>query len=260
MKTLAMLAASAAVVLPLSAQAATIAALVGDNTLVHVDSGTLKATKTVKVSGVRGRVLGIDVRPADGMLYGLFADGTVATIDPASGKATAKSKLDAMPPAGGRTTVDFNPVADRMRVLGSEGTSLRANVDDGKVATDGRLKYADNGPHKGKMPLVVAGAYSNSFKGTKGTALYDIDVSTLEMYEQSPPNDGVLALTGKLGVAQAETIAFDILADGAGGNAGWMVADGRVYKVDVSNGKATEVGKLSGVKGAVRDIAILPSK
>ena len=58
------------------------------------------------------------------MLYGLVADGTVVTIDPASGKATEKSKLDAMMPSGMMATVDFNPVADRLRVIGSDGTNL----------------------------------------------------------------------------------------------------------------------------------------
>ena len=28
-----------------------------------------------------GPLLGIDVRPADGMLYGVVADGTIVTID-----------------------------------------------------------------------------------------------------------------------------------------------------------------------------------
>src|SRR2546430_13424484 len=34
---------------------------------------------------------------------------------------------------GVTVTVDFNPVADRLRVMGSDGTSLRVNVDDGKA-------------------------------------------------------------------------------------------------------------------------------
>ena len=42
-----------------------------------------------------GALVGIDVRPADGMLYGLVEDGTVVTIA-MDGKATQKSKLDTM--------------------------------------------------------------------------------------------------------------------------------------------------------------------
>jgi hypothetical protein len=95
------------------------------------------------VSGLNGRLLGIDVRPADGMLYGVAADGAVVTIDVATGKASPKSKLDAMLPPGVTATVDFNPAADRLRIIGSDGTNLRANVDDGKVTKDGSLKYAE---------------------------------------------------------------------------------------------------------------------
>ncbi|WP_163831669.1 DUF4394 domain-containing protein, partial [Proteus mirabilis] len=103
----------------------------------------------------------IDVRPADGLLYAVISDGSVVTIDPATGKATPKSKLDTMLPAGVVATVDFNPVADRLRVIGSDGTNLRANVDDGKVTKDGGLKFAETDGMKGKIPKVVAGAYTN---------------------------------------------------------------------------------------------------
>ena len=63
-----------------------------------------------------------------------------STIDPATGKATLKSKLDTALPEGAMATVDFNPAADRLRIIGSDGTNLRANVDDGKVTKDGSLQ------------------------------------------------------------------------------------------------------------------------
>ena len=157
------------------AQAQTVAALMGDDMLAMVDAKAMKAGKAMKISGVDGTVLGIDVRPADGMLYGLVSDGAVYHLDPATGKATMKSKLDTMLPAGVAATVDFNPVADRLRVIGTDGTNLRANVDDGKVTTDGKLKFAEADMHKGETPKVVAGAYTNSMKGAKETALYDVD-------------------------------------------------------------------------------------
>ncbi|MET0427529.1 MAG: DUF4394 domain-containing protein, partial [Microvirga sp.] len=159
------------------AEAQTVAALVGDNMIALIDVQGRKVEKTMTVSGVTGRILGIDVRPADGMLYALATDGTVMTIDPASGKATVKSKLETMLPADAMATVDFNPVADRLRVIGSNGMNLRANVDDGKVTQDGMLKYADADMHKGKAPRVVAGAYTNAMKGAKETALYNVDAA-----------------------------------------------------------------------------------
>jgi hypothetical protein len=239
------------------AQAATVAALVGDATLAHVDTTAGKVVKTVTITGISGKVLGIDVRPADGMLYAVVSDGSVVTIDPASGKATAKSKLDTMLPAGAMATVDFNPAADRLRIIGSDGTNLRANVDDGKVTKDGQLKFAESDTMKGKSPKVVAGAYTNSIKGAKETALFDIDAAGA-LLKQAPPNDGILNTVGMLGMS-GESVAFDILSDDKGVNQAWAMAGDTLYKIDLATGKGEAAGKIAGVTGAVRDIAILPS-
>ena len=240
-----------------SAQAEMVAALIGDATLAHVDTTAGKVVKTVTITGISGTVIGIDVRPADGMLYAVVSDGSVVTVDPASGKATAKSKLDAMLPASVMATVDFNPVADRLRIIGSDGTNLRANVDDGKVTKDGQLKFAESDSMRGKTPKVVAGAYTNSMKGAKETALFDID-ATGGLLKQAPPNDGVLNTVGMLGMP-GEGVAFDILSDGKGGNQAWAMAGDTLYKVDLATGKGEAAGKIAGVTGTVRDIAILPS-
>jgi hypothetical protein len=247
--------AGTAISAPASAQ--TVAALVGDDTLVHVDTKAKKAVKTVKVTGVSGRLLGIDVRPADGMLYAVVSDGSVVTIDPQTGTATAKSKLDAMLPDGVMATVDFNPAADRLRIIGSDGTNLRANVDDGKVTKDGTLKFADADQMKGKTPKIVAGAYTNSMKGAKETVLFDIDASGAVL-RQAPPNEGVLNTVGAMGMA-AENVAFDILSDGQGGNSAWAMVGSKLYAIDLASGKGTEAATIEGVSGNVRDIAILPT-
>ena len=238
-----------------AAQAQTVAALVGDDTIAIVDVAGKKVDRSMKVTGLTGALAGIDVRPADGMLYGVVADGTVVTIDPASGKATMKSKLDAMLAPGTMATVDFNPVADRLRIIGSDGANLRANVDDGKVTRDGQLKFADGDMHKGKTPKVVAGAYTNSMKGAKETTLYDIEASGV-LVRQAPPNDGVLNSVGMLGM-EAGSVAFDIVAAEAA-NEGWLMSGKTLYKVDLATGKATEAATITGVDGTVRDIAALP--
>jgi hypothetical protein len=238
-------------VAPVAANAADIAALTGDSTLVIVNSETRRATRTVNVQGLDGRIAGIDVRPADGQLYAVTVGGTVYTVNLQTGAATQKSRLSTMVPAGATVTIDFNPMADRLRIMGSDGTNLRANVDDGMVTTDGRLRYADGN----MQPNVIAGAYTNSVRGTTATVLYDIDVQG-QFLRQAPPNDGVLTPIGRLGVAP-RTIAFDIQTDGST-NTGWAVADGALHRVDISTGAATALGALQGVTGEVRDIAVLP--
>jgi hypothetical protein len=251
------LAASAAILLTAAAaHAAEVAALSGDNTISIVDTSAKKVTKTWKIQGMSGKVAGIDVRPADGKLYAVATDGGVYTVDLATGTAAMKSKLDTMLKAGAWATIDFNPVADRLRLIGNDGTNLRANVDDGKVTVDGALKFAD-GMHKGEKPNVVAGAYSNSYKGAKETALYDIDATIGALLKQAPPNDGVLNAIGKLGV-KFTTVAFDIWSDGNGKNEAWLMAGDWLHSVDLATGKATPVVQIKGVSG-VRDIAILPA-
>lgn len=256
MKTGTILAAMAAVLMTsAAANAAQVAALVGNDTIAWVDTTAKKVTGTTKVTGISGTLVGIDVRPADGMLYGVVDDGTVVTIAK-DGKATMKSKLETMVAKGTMVTVDFNPAADRLRVIGADGMNLRANVDDGKVTKDGDLKFADTDAMKGSKPNVVAGAYVNSVKGAKETTLYDIDASGA-LLKQAPPNDGVLATVGKLGM-KADKVAFDIWSDGNGKNDAWLMAGDTLYSVDLASGKATEAAKIAGVSGTVRDIAVMP--
>ena len=240
------------------AQAAQVAALIGNDTIAIVDTAQKKATKSMKVTGINGALVGIDVRPADNMLYGVVDDGTVVTIA-MDGKATQKSKLDPMLPKGSVATIDFNPMADALRLMSADGTSLRAKVDDGKVTKDGNHKYADADMHKGEKPNVIAGAYTNSVKGTKETALFNIDGTIGALVKQAPPNDGVLSAVGKLGVKLDKTVAFDIWSDGNGKNDAWLMSGDTLYSVDLATGKATEAAKISGVSGTVRDIAILPA-
>ena len=231
-----------------------IVGLVDGKSIVTIDPATRKVASKVDIKGA-GPILGIDVRPADGMIYGVAGDGSIVTIDAKSGQATPKSKLSEMLKPGVTPTIDFNPVADRLRVMGSDGASLRANVDDGKVTVDGSHKYKDGDANAGKTPKVVAGAYSNSVKGTKATTLYNIDATTGALVTQAPPNDGVLNTIGSLGMAISGPVAFNIVNSGEDKNDGWLVAGGSLYSVDLKTGKATMVGKIEGLSGVLTDIA-----
>lgn len=248
----ALLAASAT-----AANAATVAVLEDGTTISWVDTTTSKVTGSVKLDG-GASLVGIDVRPADGKLYGLAQDGTIVTVDPKTGKWEKKSQLSEKLPAGATFSVDFNPVADRLRVIASDGTNLRINVDDGKTTVDGKLKYAETDQGKGKSPRVTAAGYINSVAGTKETALYDIDADTGWLLKQAPPNDGVLVTVGALGVKIDGPMAFDIWSDGKGGNSAWLLAGGKLHDVDLKTGVAKAVGTVMGLKGRITDMAILP--
>lgn len=240
-----------------AASAATVAALQDGNKIAWIDTDAKKVTGSVTLAN-GAKLVGIDVRPADGKLYGLTATGTIVTIDAKTGKWERKSELSEKLPMGATFTVDFNPVADRLRVIGSDGTSLRINVEDGKTIVDGGLRFADNDASKGLAPKVTAGAYVNSFAGTKETTLYDIDAATSSLVRQAPPNDGILNTIGSLGMKVSGPVAFDIVSDGKGGNAAWMVSGGTLYTVDLATGGAKSQGKIAGLTGATIDMAVLP--
>jgi hypothetical protein len=254
-KTALMLGALAAVSSSGAAQAAGwIIGLVDGKSIVTIDPATRKVASKADIKGA-DNILGIDVRPADGAVYGLTGDGWIVTIDPKSGTATQKSKLSEMLKPGVTVTFDFNPVADRLRLMGSDGTSLRINVDDGKATVDGSHKFKEGDANAGKTPKVVAGSYSNSWKGTKSTMLYNIDAATGSLVTQAPPNDGVLNTVGSLGVTINGAVAFNIVAVGEDRNDGWLATGGDLYAVDLKTGKAAKAGRIEGLSGKLTDIA-----
>ena len=251
-------AALAAGVASASSQAATLAALQDGKSIVWIDTDQKKVVGMAALDG-GASLIGFDVRPSDGRLYGVTPDGAIVTLDVKTGKWEKKSQLSEKLPQGATFAIDFNPVADRMRIVSSEGMSLRINVEDGKATVDGQLKYAEADANKGKQPRVTAAAYTNSYAGTKETALYDFDTANGTLVKQAPPNDGILNTVGTLGVKLDGPVAFDIWSDGKGANKGWLLSGGKLYAVDLASGAATSVGDIAGLKGKISDIAILPA-
>ena len=84
-----------------TAKAATLVGLTADNKLVKIDTATMAASAPMAISSA-DKVLGIDVRPADGKLYGLTATGQLVVIDPMNGATTAGSTLSEKAPLGSR--------------------------------------------------------------------------------------------------------------------------------------------------------------
>jgi hypothetical protein len=259
-KTLTRLVATGVSLFALSsvAMAAPAVGLVGDKTLVWFDTDAPEVSNTVDVEGVDSLV-GIDVRPGDGKLYGVAGDGTIVTIDLETGAATAGGKLTEMLPDGVAGMVDFNPVADAIRVMGTDGTNLRIKPDTGETTVDGSLNFEAGDANADATPNVVATAYINSIGKPEATAMYDIDAGLGALLRQTAPNDGTLATIGELGIEGAETYAFDIQATAEGENTAWLAAAGALYTVDLETGAATKVADITGVDGDLRDIAILPA-
>ena len=238
-----------------AALAAPAVGLSGGNTLVMFDTETLEVSGSVDVTGVDG-LAGIDVRPADQVLYGVSLAGEIVTIDPATGQATVTHTLSEMLPSFDGAIVDFNPMGDRLRLMATDGTNFRVNPDDGAVTVDGSLAFEDGDMHAGETPAIVAGAYTNSFGKPEATALYDIDATIVALIQQTAPNDGTLAAIGKLGIEGADNYAFDIATTEDLTNTAYLVAGTILYTVDLETGATSGVGEINGAD-AFSDIAIL---
>ena len=216
---------------------------------------------SVNVSGLVANeaLLGIDYRPADAKLYALGSAANVYTIEPSTGVATLKVALKAAngdddPFAalvGSDFAVDFNPMADRLRVVSNTGQDLRINVDNGEATTDGMISLA------GGQASVTAVAYTNAFFGTTATQLFDIDAASGLLHLQAPPNEGTLGVGLPLGVTGTQVNGFDIDARNNIGYAALTVgATTSLYRVNVTTGAATAVGAVAGGE-TIRGLALV---
>ncbi|WP_265501390.1 DUF4394 domain-containing protein [Paracoccus beibuensis] len=242
-----------------AAVAAPMIGLIDGNTLASFDSETPAEVTTMPITGVE-MLVGIDYRPGNQTLVGVTSDNRIVTVDPATGTATQLSTMDIpLPMADMPVIVDFNPMADRLRLM-SGTTNHRVNVDTGEVTVDGSLAFEEADMHAGEAPAIAAAAYTNSFGKPEETAMYDIDTTIGALIRQTSPNDGTLAAVGKLGMTMDDTTpAFDIQTTEDGTNTAWLVAGGTIYNVDLETGAATEAGMLEGVEGDLIDITVMPA-
>jgi sorbitol-specific phosphotransferase system component IIA len=219
-------------------------ALTDDNTLISFDPTNPGEIDSIAVSGVDGVLFGIDTRPANGLIYGITTANNIYTIDAESGAATYVSTLN-LPFTGGTISgLDFNPVADRLRLVGDNDQNFRINVDTGEVTADGTLAFAEGDTNYGVNPNITAAAYTNSFDGTDSTQLYNLDTLLNDLVLQNPPNDGTLVTVGDLGIDLDTLSGFEIVSSPNGDNTAFAVADGTLYNVDLDLGMAFSLGEI----------------
>lgn len=203
--------------------------------------GTASALRSITGLQVGEGVVGIDYRPANGVLYGLTNNNRLYTIDAGTGVATLASTLTGATLSGIQFDIAFNPTVDRLRVVSDEGQNLRINVDTGAVTVDPTLAYASGDPNAGRTPFVAAAAYTNQFAGAGTTTLYDLDRAVNGVLDtQNPPNDGMLNTVGLLNVSNL--VSFDI--DAFTGSA-YAASPSSFYQINLTTGAATLVGTLA---------------
>jgi hypothetical protein len=219
-----------------------------------------------KVGGLKGdkTLVGIDYRVQNKKLYAVGDQGGIYTIREVGARATKVSQLS-VALQGRAFGVDFNPAANRLRVISDTGQNLRHNLDDpagapapGTTAVDGTLTNPPVPPNPGATALGVTGAAytNNDLDATTATTLFDLDTTLDQVSVQSPANAGNLAPTGKLGADVPLNSGFDIYSSARKGtNTGYAVTGGKAFRVNLLTGKASSLGSFPQGRQVV-DLAI----
>ena len=240
-RSLALLVSAIALAASFSAQAELMYATNGTS-ISRFDSTSLGSVTTVPVTGLQGgeTLVGIDLRPSNGLLYGIGSTSRIYTIDPMTGAATQVGSSGAFTLNGTAFGTDFNPVPDRIRQVSNTEQNLRLNPNDGTLtATDTALNPAGN---------IVAVAYSNNFVGTMTTTLFGIDSAAGTLVNITVPNGGgPMTTVGALGLGTNlnEAIGFDISGLTQTAYASITVGGiSRLYTINVMSGAATLLGQI----------------
>ncbi|MEG4344017.1 DUF4394 domain-containing protein [Microcoleus sp. A003_D6] len=219
------------------------------------------AISDLPVTGLQAgeSLLGIDYRPANGVLYGVSSSNRLYTVNPMTGEASAVgSGQFAVPLTPGAAGFDFNPTVDRIRFVNEAGQNARLNPDNGAlvdfdtlaggIQLDGNLAYRTGDSNFGSTPGAAAAAYTNNFAGATSTTLFVIDSNSDVLVRQDPPNNGVLNTIGSLGVDATSILGFDIRSIGGREVAVAALEVGGVsglYNINLSSGQASFVGQIA---------------
>lgn len=226
-------------------------------------------------------LVGIDYRVARGVLYGLSRQGRIYMINTDSGKLMQVASVALPTLQGEQFGFDFNPTVDRMRVVSNRGANLRLHPDSG-VQIDGNanveglqgdtaLHYLPDDVNAGKVPAVMAAAYTYNARNDKLTTMYAIDAreGTLVMQGSKEgvqpfvsPDKGGLRTIGSLGLPGWDVIGLHPGGQGYGAiqRAAFDISDvkniallaasqrlgaSQLYEVNLESGKATRLGRLA---------------
>ncbi|AGL17147.1 DUF4394 domain-containing protein [Actinoplanes sp. N902-109] len=204
------------------------------------------------ITGLVGdtRAVGLDFRPNDGQLYLVGDKGGIYTIGIPSAVTTKVSQLQ-VPLSGVNFGVDFNPAANRLRVISDSGQDLRHNLDDHTTVSDPVLTTP---PASGTTTGVIGSAYTNNdLNSATATTLFNVNTTADQVVIQSPANNGTLAATGALGIDAQLVGGMDIYSTLSNGKTvnntafASLVPYGGVsglYSINLLTGEASFLGEF----------------
>ena len=257
-----------------AASALPLVGLTDDNRLLLFDSlrpGTIVAARAVTGLQAGESLLGIDLRPPHGGLYGLGSTSRLYRINLSTGAATQvglgpfSPALNVSPSGGFEVGFDFEPTGERARVV-ANGQSLRLDPNSGTVvAIDGPLTNAPGEPEAGHSPNITGVAYDHGAFHENSFALYGIDWRLDRLTRINPATGAVTTVGRLLGLRPFldEHVGFDVLpAPGSrlafASLTGADATASRLYVVSLSTGEAFALGSIGPPGTILRGLAALP--
>jgi len=228
--------------------------LTADARLICFESDDPGDARTIgNVTGLVGdaRLVGIDYRPSNSLLYGVGNAGGAYTINDDDSRRHQGGTADRGPRRRVVFGVDVNPAADALRIISDTGQNLRFSFALGTTTMDVTLTYPPSTtPATG---VTGAGYTNNDLDPNTATTLYDVDSMLDQVAIQSPANSGQLAATGKLGVDTTSTIGFDVYSTIRNGTTVDLDAfasltvggQARFYAITLFTGRAESLGSFS---------------
>lgn len=212
---------------------------------------------------------GIDFRLLNGLLYGIRSPAfpgrdRVVTIDISTGVIASVNSTNTFPtlidPFSG---LDFDPVNDSFREVGTTESNRRLNPNDSTLAgNDTTIRYAAGDPNAGANPNLAHTAYTMDTPSTVST-LYGIDITANTLVRVGgingtpSPNNGELTTIGPLGLDPSNFGAMDIQQ---GTNivyaALFLSAVPTLVRIDLTTGAASIIGIIGDGNGIFDGLAI----
>ncbi len=164
--------------------------------VIAIARNTLEPTATTGYSinalDKNEQILDIDYRNAEGLLYGLTRDGSkgrIVIIDPTNGSifrrgTLAEANNTPIELTAPNYTIDFNPDANKLRIIGSDGSNLRVTITtnaevlaatESNPVTPKATVEIDTKINPDPAPTIVGAAYTDERSSAKPTRLFGLD-------------------------------------------------------------------------------------
>lgn len=211
----------------------------------------------VGISGLASNesILGIDLRPNDGMVYALGSFNNHYRLNLTTGSATLVGALS-QSLNGSTFGYDFNPTGPvALRIVSNTDFNYRMPTpgSNGTIIRDTDLAYVMGDAAFGVNPNITQVAYTNNVPGATSTVLYGIDSGRDTLVRFGSANAGTLNTVGALGMSWDPNVnvlgGFDISGSSGVAYAALQTvntSETTLYTINLMTGAATNVGNIGG--------------